>query len=224
LINAVLFDLFETLITESRARPTRASSLGAKLGLEPEAFRVQWRSRRPRVILGQLSFAEALCEVCESLSGRVDRTAIRHICEQRARDKAAVFEHISDNVAALMAELSNRDVRLGVISNCFEEDVLAWPACSLARHVQCAVFSWAEGLAKPNAEIYHLGIRRLGVEPATAVFVGNGDDDELVGAERAGLRAFRARWFSTLGPEPQSRPESSDLASTHDVMALVTAG
>jgi len=36
MISAVLFDLYETLITESVIRPTRASSLAPTLGLEPK--------------------------------------------------------------------------------------------------------------------------------------------------------------------------------------------
>ena len=52
------------------------------------------------------------------------------------------------------------------------------------------------GLAKPDPEIYWKAIRELGIEPATTVYVGDGGNDELAGAERAGLRAFRAAWFS----------------------------
>lgn len=37
-IKAVLFDLFETLITESHVAPTRASSVAHALGLEWQAY------------------------------------------------------------------------------------------------------------------------------------------------------------------------------------------
>jgi putative hydrolase of the HAD superfamily len=223
MIQAVLFDLFETLVTESGVRPARASSLGERLGIEPEAFRRQWRIRRPRVILGQLSFADALSDICEALAGRVDAPAVQEIREQRIREKAAVFHRIRDDVAALLTELTSRGVGLGVISNCFEEDVRAWPACGLARQVQCTVFSFAEGVAKPDAGIYRIAARRLGIEPATTVFIGDGGDRELEGAEQAGFRAFRAGWFSTAGIEP-SRSPASDLPSTQDVLNLVAAG
>lgn len=66
MIKAVLFDLFETLITESPVQPTPASSLGETLGLQQEAFRVEWKARRPRVVLGQLSFAAALTEISKT--------------------------------------------------------------------------------------------------------------------------------------------------------------
>ena len=52
MISAVLFDLYETLVTESHSTPTRAASLGPALGVDPTAFKVQWKARRPLVILG----------------------------------------------------------------------------------------------------------------------------------------------------------------------------
>ncbi len=225
MIKAVLFDLFETLITEARVQPTRASRLGETLGLEQEAFRVAWKARRPRVVLGQLSFAEALTEISTTLAGIVDPAAIQRICEQRIREKAAAYAQIDDEVAALVADLRGCGVGLAIVSNCFKEDVLAWSTCPLARGFQCTLFSFAEGVAKPDPEIYLRATRRLGVEPATAIFIGDGADDELVGAERAGLRAFRALWFTSnrLRDRPSEAPRSG-LAGRQDVLKLVVSG
>ena len=224
MINAVLFDLFETLITESPVLPTRASSLGAALGLQPEAFRVEWKTWRPRVVLGQVSFTDALTEISRNLTGRVDTAAVQRIRTQRIREKAAVYARIDEEVTALIAELRHQGVGLAVISNCFSEDVLAWPACPLAREFQCTAFSFAEGVAKPDSEIYRRAISRLGVEPATAVFIGDGGDDELAGAALAGLRAFRAVWFVRDRPVQPSGAVSPELANRRDVLTLVTAG
>jgi len=168
-----------------------------------------------------LSFAEALAEICRSLTGSVDMGAVQRMCEQRALEKAAAFAHISAEVAALITELADRGVALGVISNCFEEDVRAWPASPLARKFRCALFSFAEGVVKPEAEIYRRAVRQLGVQPATTLFVGDGADNELVGAEQAGLRAFRATWFATDGRQLRSEITALDLASGQDVLNLL---
>jgi putative hydrolase of the HAD superfamily len=42
---------------------------------------------------------------------------------------------------------------------------------------------------KPDARIYHLALDQLGIEPGEAIFVGDGANDELAGAERVGMRA-----------------------------------
>ena len=216
-ITTVLFDLFETLITESGLQPTRASSLAKTLGLEEQRYRREWKARRPRVIVGQLSFADALSEISRTLTGRVDAGAIERICEQRIREKEPAYARIDGEVIALITELARRDVRLGVVSNGFKEDVLLWPTCRLASRFQCTVFSSAEGVAKPDPEIYLRAVRRLGVPPANAVYVGDGGDNELAGAEQAGLRAWRAAWFVKLSQDSRRR----ELARPGDVVKLV---
>jgi putative hydrolase of the HAD superfamily len=196
MIGAVLFDLFETLVTESHYAPTRASSLGPALGLDPAAYKPQWKARRPLVVLGRLSFADALTEISRALIGRVNEDAVRHACEQRLREKVAAFALRDHDVEHMIRELRARSIRLGVISNGFAEDVHPWPTWPLASEFECRVFSCEAGLAKPDPEIYRKAMRELGVEPATTVYVGDGGDDELAGAKQAGLRAFRAAWFS----------------------------
>lgn len=225
MIKAVLFDLFETLITESPVQPTRASSLGDALGLQEEAFRVEWKARRPRIVLGQLSFADALTEISKTLIGRVDTAAVQRIHQQRIREKAAAYARIDEEVMALISDLRRAGVGLAVISNCFSEDVLAWSTCPLSHEFQCTAFSFAEGVAKPAPEIYLRAVSRLGVEPATAVFIGDGGDDELAGAVHAGLRAYRAVWFVRNWPRFQSSGAGGlELANCQDVLTLVTAG
>jgi putative hydrolase of the HAD superfamily len=44
-------------------------------------------------------------------------------------------------------------------------------------------------MLKPDPRIYALACDRLDVAPGDALFVGDGANDELAGAERAGLRA-----------------------------------
>jgi putative hydrolase of the HAD superfamily len=46
------------------------------------------------------------------------------------------------------------------------------------------------GCASPDPRIYRLALEQLDVEPAEALFVGDGANDELAGAERVGMRAI----------------------------------
>jgi len=221
MITAVLFDLFETLITESGIQPTRASSLAPTLGVEKDAYRNEWKMRRPSVVRGQISFAEALTGISETLLGRADQAAIQDICQQRIREKAVAYAQVRDEVAALVTTLERRSVGLAVISNGFGEDLLGWSHCSLAADIRCTVFSYAERIAKPDPEIYQRALLRLGVDAATTVYIGDGGDDELVGAECAGLRAYRAAWFVRNPPQKATWPELTD---PKDVLKVVVAG
>jgi HAD superfamily hydrolase (TIGR01509 family) len=223
MVRAVVFDLFETLVTELGTQPTRVSSIGAALGLEREAFRTEWKAARLHVVSGRLSFGGALTQISRTLAGRVDTIAIERACDQRMREKAAVFAAVDQEVSTLILQLRAHGISLAVVSNCFAEDVRGWPAWPLAREFQQTVFSCVAGVAKPDPAIYLKAIRGLGIEPDTAVFIGDGGDDELAGAESAGLRAFRADWFSRrrshAGP---SVPGSEGLASPEDVLRIIS--
>jgi putative hydrolase of the HAD superfamily len=47
-----------------------------------------------------------------------------------------------------------------------------------------------EGVRKPDAEIFHRALGRLGVSPSDAWFVGDNPEDDIAGAAAAGLRSF----------------------------------
>lgn len=195
MIRALLVDLYETLVTERGSSPTRASSLGERLGLDDGVYRKAWKSQRVRVIRGEMSFGDALTQVATSLGRAPGRAVVTTLCEERAREKTALFSRFDENTVAALRRLHTGGVKLAVVSNCFAEDVQGWSQCCVAESFDASVFSFAVGLAKPAPQIYLEALRRLSVEPTSALFVGDGGDDELLGAERAGLRAAQASWF-----------------------------
>jgi HAD superfamily hydrolase (TIGR01549 family) len=224
MIKAVLFDVFETLVTERGRDIPRASSLGETLGLDGAAFRTAWKARRPHVVSGRLSFREALLDIGARLNVALDAAVVERVCDERVRAKRAIFDGIEPDVVAMIRDLLQRDTRLAAVSNCFAEDVEAWSGCVLASQFACAVFSFAIGVAKPDPEIYLEAVRRLSVDPVEALFVGDGAGDELHGAERAGLRAAHAAWFVNSEINHPASTIISCVSSPGDVLALVAAG
>jgi putative hydrolase of the HAD superfamily len=223
MLKAVLFDLFETLITESLTRPAGVSSLASEFGCERESFRTRWKALRPAVTVGQLSFRQALEDITTALGCRADDATLQRLCDERTRTKAAAFAQIEPQVLMMIDILRRRNLRLGVISNCCAEDVAAWPQCSLVSRFDCAVFSFEVGLAKPDPDIYMEAVRRLGVDASDAWFIGDGGNDELSGAGQAGLRAFKALWFLRRWPHFREEPRSAaTFATVDEVVALAT--
>ena len=205
-MKAIVFDLFETLITESGTRPPGVSSLAPALGCEREAFRSHWKTLRPAVKIGRLSFRQALGEITTRLGAPTDDLTLQRLCEQRVRTKTEPFEQLEPQIVAMLDDLRNRGLRLGVVSNCCAEDVAAWPHSPLASRFDCTVFSYEIGLAKPDPEIYREATRRLQADVSQTWFIGDGGDEELSGAELAGLRPFRATWFLKRWPHYREEP------------------
>ena len=199
---AVIFDLYETLVTQSGANLPRAGALGERLGLDATAYRRQWKQLRPQALCGEVTFRQALLECGARLGATVADERVQQACDDRARANTAIFQQIDPALVALVRDLHARGIRLGTISNCMAEDVAGWPECGLAAYFDAAIFSFAIGVTKPDPEIYLEALRRLAVAPADALYIGDGGDDELAGAERAGLRAAQATWFVSRETSP----------------------
>jgi putative hydrolase of the HAD superfamily len=173
-------------------------------------------------MIGRLPLRQALHDIAASLGSHVEDATLQRMCDDRVRAKAAAFEPIEPQVLGTIEQLRGRGLRLGLISNCFAEDVVAWPRCSLASHFDWTVFSFDVGLAKPDSAIYLEATRRLGVDVSDTWFIGDGMHDELSGAERAGLRAFRALWFLRRWPDFREQPCSAkSVASVEEIVRLV---
>ena len=72
------------------------------------------------------------------------------------------------------------------------------------------MFSCSVGFSKPDPRIYAVAAGELGVEPADCLFVGDGANDELPGAERAGMTAVQLR-----APGERLTPEGERWSGPH---------
>jgi putative hydrolase of the HAD superfamily len=78
-------------------------------------------------------------------------------------------------------------VPVGLVSNAAPDLAAAFERSSLRSLFTTCTFSCTVGAAKPERAIYIAATEALGIEPALLLFVGDGSDDELAGAGRAGL-------------------------------------
>ena len=191
-MHAVLFDLYETLVSELRVPVRRASSLATQLGVDEAAYKREWKSRRPEILLGHYTFQEALAQIREKLGSRVDHAVLEQLRAERVAEKTAVLAKVEPEVFAAIAELRRRGVKLALVTNCLPEDVEGWERSPLHSFVNVTIFSYVAGVMKPDPAIYIATCRELDVTPQHALFVGDGTD-EVAGACAAGLEAVEHR-------------------------------
>jgi putative hydrolase of the HAD superfamily len=183
-VRAVVFDLWDTIVDfvpdESHAHHRRIAD---RLGVSLERFQEVWfteeamRSRNVGPIAPCFTAAFRVlgveADLDELVGWRTDLTR-----------KALVPR---DGLLDTLAELRDRSVKVGLVSNCTEDVALVWPDTSFARFFDTAIFSATARRAKPDPEIYELAAAGLGVQPAECLFVGDGANDELRGAQRVGM-------------------------------------
>lgn len=222
-MQAVIFDLFETLVTELNTSVRRASSLASELGVDAMAYKREWRLRRPEVVLGRCTLRDALTQIASELGRVADETVLDQLRAERIAQKAGVLSSVEPEILATLSELRRRGLKLGLITNSFAEDVHGWEQSPLCASFDATIFSCVAGLVKPNPAIYVAALKDLGVTPQRALFVGDGGDDELSGAGRVGLVTARALWFASQWPNTTIGPDEPGLRRIGEVLDVAIA-
>jgi putative hydrolase of the HAD superfamily len=189
-LTAVVFDFYGTLTRGRSATEQAAARLAqaSALGVDPVAFdaeltaTVDARFRGAGGdVRGELAWvAERLGVICDP--ERLDAAAeVRLECER-------AFGEPRPDAVAVLAALHERDLKIGVISDCSAELPRYFSSLSVAPHVDAAVFSFVTGARKPEPANYLSCCGALEVAPRDCLYVGDGGSDELAGARAVGMR------------------------------------
>lgn len=198
---AILFDLFETLITEWGHRKYTKSEMCSDLGVERETFDRWWESLDGARYLGRISFVEALRYVGCQCGVTPDEATIQRMLDLHIATKSVCFEYVDPEVYDLLDALRKAGLKLAIVSNCSPEEVLPMGGSRLASFFDAIILSCEVGLQKPDARIYQEAAGRLGVAPEACAFVGDGGSHELEGARNVGMTAIQAKWYTNEHPQ-----------------------
>lgn len=93
------------------------------------------------------------------------------------------------DVSDVVIELHKRGYKLGIIANTITEtEIPDWLAADgLTEYFDAIILSSKLGIRKPNPEIYLEAARRIAVEPAKCVYVGDNPVRDVEGARAAGF-------------------------------------
>jgi HAD superfamily hydrolase (TIGR01549 family) len=164
----------ETLIiaAELRARAELASSVRDGLrGTEPELWRQYFMTL----------FLES--GVPESLLSSVGRRV------QEVHQEAHLWNWAEPGTTDALAALLEAGYRLGVISNADGRMEAVLTAAGLRPYLEFVVDSHRVGAEKPDPRIFHEGLRRMGLPPEEALYVGDLYPVDVVGARGVGMDA-----------------------------------
>ena len=187
---AVIFDLWQTLVPWDQEESTRFNTEVARtIGVEPERYLEAWLTATdlPNRNTGPAS------EHFQALFGELGVEAdVEHVLAMRRERARRVLVPRPDALPTL-DELRRRGHLLGMISVCTQDVPEVWDDTPLGGKFDVTVFSCDVGVSKPDRRIYELACEQLEVEAGECLFVGDGANDELPGAERAGLDAIQLR-------------------------------
>jgi len=147
--------------------------------------------------LEEVEYPEIVRECLGSLGVQVDDAELERFleAEHAAWEPARL---IGDSTHALLDVLRERGLKTGLVSNAFDPPSLLHrdlDQMGLGERLDVAVFSSEIGKRKPHPAIFETALRRLGVEPDRAVFVGDRRYEDVRGAKELGMTTVQAFWF-----------------------------
>jgi len=186
MLRAVVFDLWQTLAAwpddESRDLRRRWS---AQLGISAEELDEHWHGSARYRERETGPIADAIAALHRAVGSDADVSEV--LAWRLELTRASLVP--APGALSTLRELRRRGLAIGLVSNCTEEVALVWDETPFAHAIDTAVFSATAGCMKPDREIYELVCARLGVAADECLFVGDGANDELRGAEEAGMTA-----------------------------------
>ena len=120
---AVVFDLFQTLMTEWGHKKYTKNEMCADLGVERAEFDVFWDEKEQDRYIGSMSFEDSILYVCEKCGKNVDTSTISDIIDKRIKTKSVCFEYVDPEVFQLLKTLREMGLQTAIISNCSSEEV-----------------------------------------------------------------------------------------------------
>ncbi len=202
MIKTVFFDLYHTLVRYEPPQEELEAKALKELGIEvsPEVFHrplvmadeyiYQEIARRP---LSQRSpeekmalYAQYQAIVLREAGIEADQKLVLTLLGkmQQFKMKLALF----DDVAPALDDLKGRGLILGLISNVEQDMTAALDELGLPSWLEIVVTSQDSGFNKPHPEIFQEALRRAGVQPSEAVYVGDQYQVDVIGADRAGMK------------------------------------
>lgn len=194
MVRAVIFDMYETLITHYRSPLYFGEQIAADAGLTEPSFRALWDPTDADRSTGRLTF-EATIEMILRTRGRYSPELAAGITARRISAKEACFTHLHDEILPMLAGLRARGMRIGLISNCYSEEAAVIRKSALAPYFDAMFLSWEQGVMKPDREIFRRCTEALGVSAAECLYVGDGGSHELETARMLGMQAVQAVWY-----------------------------
>ena len=201
MIKAVIFDMFETLVTLFEGRTYWGENIAEDVGADPTEFRREWHAIEKDRSCGRYTIEEGLEVVLKKL-GLYSPEKVALAASKRIAALSDTFSNIPDETVELLKELKNRGLMVGIITNTFNDERDMIRSSILMPYIDEALISYEQGLCKPDPALYEKMTRLLNVEPDECLFVGDGGSRELYAARDAGMHALQCTWFHDRAYEP----------------------
>lgn len=207
MIKAVIFDMFETLITHYKAPLYFSAQMAEDAGVSVEQYRAAWYPTEEARSTGKFTLEEAL-EIALKECDCYSEELLQKMVAKRKAAKVECFHNLHEEIIPMLSQLKEKGILIGLISNCFSEEVEVIRKSEIFPYFDAVCMSYEEGVQKPDVEIFGRCTERLGVKAKECLYVGDGGSRELETARSLGMNAVQAVWYLQEGSSQPSGRKS----------------
>ncbi|MCR5848749.1 MAG: GNAT family N-acetyltransferase [Lachnospiraceae bacterium] len=201
MIKAVVFDMFETLVTLFEGRTYFSEDIAEDIGVDLKEFQKEWHKIEEDRSKGKYTIKEGLEFVLKNL-GVYSEEKVELAAGKRLEALGDTFSAIPEESLQLLKDLKAKGIKIGLITNTFSDERDKIRECPLFPYFDVALISFEQGICKPAPEMYSKMIDLLGVKPNECMYVGDGGSRELFAARDAGMHPVQCTWFYEKAFEP----------------------
>ena len=198
MIKAVIFDMFETLVTHFESPVYMGKQIANDIGIAEQRFREIWDRTDDDRTLGKSSFEEVIEEILK-VNNCYSLELFEKIITKRRLSKKECFEHIHPEIIPLFSTLKEMNIKIGLITNCYFEESDVIKKSIFFDYFDSVCMSCEMGVKKPDVEIFEKCMKDLEVVAGECIYVGDGGSFELETAQALGMHPLQATWYLKEG-------------------------
>ena len=221
-MRAVVFDMFETLVSLFTCEVYKGTEIAADLGIPEKDFRSIWNPSEETRAKGEETVEEIISKAMRRFS-HYDEELLQTVTRHRTDALINVFVTYRPDITDMLRALKERGIKVALITNCYYEERDVIVQSELFKYFDVALMSCEVGLIKPDRRIFEMCLQKLELDPDECLYVGDGGSCELEAAAAIGMKPCQATWYLKDGvDQPVGRlPEYPEAAEPMDILRFI---
>lgn len=198
MIKAVIFDMFETLVTHFESPVYMGKQIVNDIGISESKFREIWDTTDDDRTIGKRTLEDVIKEILV-VNNCYSTELYEKIVTKRKQSKVECFNHIHSEIIPLFNALKEKGIKIGLITNCYFEERDVIKNSVFWDYFDSACMSCELGMKKPDVNIFLKCMSDLEVKPDECIYIGDGGSFELETARGLGMNSIQAAWYLKEG-------------------------
>lgn len=222
MIKAVIFDMYETLVTLFESPMYFSKDMAKDAGIDSVVFKEAWSKTITDRTLGLVTYEDVIKKILKDNDCFTQETLLL-LSKKRTECKAEVFNHMNPEIILMLNTLKEKGLKIGLISNCFSEEAKVIKESVLFPYFDAIMLSFDEKICKPDTRIFIRCLEKLNLAADECLYIGDGGSQELETAASLNMKTAQAVWYLKDGYEqPVSRLDGYiHLESPMEVLRLI---